>query len=444
MQIPQSPPTLQQLQQNLSSERLMHVLRASLNQTLAEYWHWDDLRRRQAPEGLNLNEWWLGIKFQRQAQYRFVSLKDLRDQPFCYFTTDPMLAVLHEIDMRAGGSVGMPDQVTNPETRNQYHVSSLMEEAITSSQLEGAATTREVAREMLRANRRPCDESERMILNNYLTMRQLAEWKNEPLTQKLVFDIHRLITKGTLKDESAAGRFRRADKPIHVVDDSTGEALHIPPPASQLTERMRLMCDFANADNGGESFLHPVMRAIILHFWLAYDHPFEDGNGRTARALFYWMMLRRGFWLFEFLSISQFLVKAPVQYAWSFLFTETDGNDLNYFILHQLKVIRQAVDALHAYIDRKTREMQEISARLRRFGELNYRQEAVLNRAIRHPGTVFTIESHRASHDVVYQTARTDLDELVTHKFLIKRKRGKVFVFEAAPDLNAKLAKPGK
>jgi Fic family protein len=61
---------------------------------------------------------------------------------------------------------------------------------------------------------------------------------------------------------------------------------------------------------------------------LGYEHPFEDGNGRTARALFYWSMLNQGFWLTEFLTVSKILRKAPAKYARSFLYTEQDSNDL--------------------------------------------------------------------------------------------------------------------
>jgi len=56
---------------------------------------------------------------------------------------------------------------------------------------------------------------------------------------------------------------------------------------------MEAMCAFVNGRDT-EPFIHPAIRAMILHFWLAYDHPFVDGNGRTARALFYWAMLRPG------------------------------------------------------------------------------------------------------------------------------------------------------
>jgi len=405
----------------------------------SSYYHWDELRHRNPPSGFTKEQWWSAIKLARKGQYQSLPLLDLKGIPFQFFSTDEILATLHNIDMRAGGTVEMPEQVTNSDTRDQYYVSSLMDEAITSSQLEGAATTREIARQMLRTNRPPRDKDERMILNNYLTMRKLADWKKQPLTPDLVFEIHRLITVDTFDDPGAVGRFRTKEELICVEDVETGESLHTPPAANELPERMKALCAFANADESQRPFIHPVLRAILLHFWLAYDHPFKDGNGRTARALFYWFMLRRGYWMFQFISISQFLVKAPAQYGKAFLFTETDDNDLNYFILHQISVIQKAVHELHRYIERKSAEIRQLSSDLRGVGELNHRQEAILNRAVRHPGTIFTVESHKRSHEIAYATARADLLGLQALGLLNKRKRGKGFVFEAALDLNVRL-----
>ncbi len=210
-------------------------------------------------------------------------------------------------------------------------VRSLIEEVITSSQLEGAVTTREVAKKMLREDRRPSNRSEQMIVNNYHTMNHILTLKDQPLTKEPVFEIHREISEGTLNISDGAGRFRRKDEDINVSDiDGTG--FHTPPPAEELESRMNAMCDFANGKTP-EGFLHPVIRAIVLHFWLAYNHPFVDGNGRTARALFYRQMLYSNYWMFEFISISQFLRKAPTRYAMAFLHTETDENDLTYFII---------------------------------------------------------------------------------------------------------------
>jgi Fic family protein len=199
------------------------------------------------------------------------------------------------------------------------------------------------------------------------------------------------------------------------------------------------MCDFANMKIPN-FFIHPVIRSIILHFWLAYDHPFVDGNGRTARALFYWSMLRHGYWLCEYISISRVLRKAPARYARSFLFTETDDNDLTYFILEQLNVLDKAVDELHRYLRRKATQLQTLERELRGVLSLNYRQRSLVSHALRHPHQLYTFESHRTSHNISYQTSRTDLLDLHEKGLLLKSKRGKALVFEAVQDLEGRLS----
>ncbi len=206
---------------------------------------------------------------------------------------DTVLEAAHRIDQLASGRIGLSDVVTNPATRDRYMVSSLMEEAISSSQLEGASTSRRVAKEMIRSGRAPRNKSERMIFNNYRAMHSVREQRHEKLTPTLIFELHRLVTDGTLDDPMDAGRLEPPDGERVQVFSPEGELLHTPPPAEQLPARMEALCTFANGEEA-VGFLHPVVRAIIVHFWLAYDHPFADGNGRTARALFYWSMLSQG------------------------------------------------------------------------------------------------------------------------------------------------------
>jgi len=150
-------------------------------------------------------------------------------------------------------------------------------------------------------------------------------------------------------------------------------------------------------------------------------------------------MLHQGFWLFEFISISNSLVKAPAQYARAFLFTETDENDLNYFILHQADVIRRAIAELHAYFDRKQEETKTAEIHLRVLRQLNHRQQALIIHALRHPEQEYSIESHRLSHGVAYATARADLLDLRRMGLLEQGTRGKAMVFEPAHDLAKKL-----
>jgi Fic family protein len=218
------------------------------------------------------------------------------------------------------------------------------------------------------------------------------------------------------------------------------EIFHDPPPAQQLRERMDAMCDFANSKTPS-GFIHPVIRSTILHFWLAYDHPFVDGNGRTARALFYWSMLRHNFWLFEFISISQIIRKAPAKYGRAFLYTETDDNDLTYFILYHLDVIRRAIKELHEYIKRKTEQLQTIEHKVRGMAALNHRQRALISHALRHPYQQYTIRSHQVSHNVVYQTSRLDLFDLELRGLLKCHKAGRMWRFTPVEGLEEKLAK---
>lgn len=401
------------------------------------YMHWDKLRRLEPPQGLSHEDWWFGLKLQRERLYETLPLQDEQNRPFKFAVVPPIPQRLHEIDQGGGGIIQMPEQVLNPDTRDRYYVASLMQEAITSSQLEGAATTRKVAKEMLRTGRAPRDRSERMIFNNYRTMRRIAELKDVPLTKEIVFELHQVITNETLSHADEAGRFRTNNEPVRVYDEEN-QVLHNPPPADQLERRMRSMCEFANVESPS-AFVHPVIRSIALHFWLAYDHPFVDGNGRVARALFYWSMLKHGYWLAEFVSISEILVRAPSKYGRAFLYTETDDNDLTYFILFHLDVLVRAIGELHKYVQKKSDEVRALDRMLQRTSHLNHRQRALVSHAIRHPETVYTIESHRSSHDVVYQTARTDLLQLVDHGLLEGGKIGKTWYFRAVPDLQSKL-----
>jgi Fic family protein len=446
MKRPVAPPDLQTIANRLAGQggdRLLHVVLASIGPAPSgQYRHWDTLRHLTPPEGFSADEWWFAIKAARRKAYQTLPLRSTQQVSFVYALPGAALAMVHRVDTDAAGSIAAPGEVTNPQTRDTYLFKSLVEESITSSQLEGASTTRKVAKEMLQTGRAPRNRSEQMILNNYEAMQFIRRFRREPLTPGIVLELQRILTAGTLDDPSAAGRLRTADEIIHV-EDETGTTLHIPPKAADLTGRMHAMCAFANNRDDGE-FVHPVIRAIMLHFWLAYDHPFVDGNGRTARAVFYWSMASQGYWLCEFLSISRILKNARARYSRSFLYTETDEYDATYFILSQLRVLIQAIDDLHAYLQRRTarvRDTEEVIASPALRARLNHRQLSLLTRALRRDDTIYTIESHRRSHNVSYATSRGDLLRLNALGLLEQSKRGHAFAFIAPPDLRRRLSK---
>lgn len=408
-----------------------------------KYLHWDELRRRPAPEGLTHAEWWAAVTLSRVSLFQPLPLLDKQGAPFVFATPSPVVIDLHHIDRDAAGHIRATTGAPLQADSQRYLIGSLIEEAITSSQLEGASTTRKVAATMLRSGRKPRDLSEKMIFNNYQAMEHLRSLRDVKLTPGHVLELHRILTEDTLENAEDAGRYRRDDE-VHVVDVRDNTALHVPPSHAELPDRMQRLCDFANADEVSLPFVHPVLRAILLHFMVGYDHPFADGNGRTARALFYWSMARSSYWLMEYTSISHILRKAPAQYMRAYLHTETDKNDTTYFLLHQLQTIRQAIAALHEYVARKSREQMETerllasSPNLR--GRFNHRQTALLNHALRNAGEAYRVDAHQRSHAVVYQTARRDLLELEALGLLEKTRQGNAFIFFAPADLRERLA----
>ena len=406
-----------------------------------KYYHWDKLRHLQPPEGLTVEEWWHLIKVSRNAISKPIPHTDKRGKSFVYCEPDTVRRMLHQIDIHGGGELKATAQVSNPHSRDMYLINSLIEEAITSSQLEGAATTRKVAKAMLREQRDPRDHSERMIFNNYHAMQFIKENAQQDLSPQLIYELHSILTEGTLKDPDAVGRPRQNDD-IYVCDGRDQTILHEPPKYTELPERIMNLCRFANAEIG-EEFTHPVVKAILLHFILAYDHPFVDGNGRTARALFYWSMMKQNYWTVEFISISRILKKGFAQYGRAYLYTETDGNDVTYFVVHQLGVICRAIKELHAYLRAKSDEMQKTERLLSKSPQvrklLNYRQIALLSRALKSPESYYSVKSHGGAHGVTYETARTDLLKLEKLELLTKSKVGNEFVFAPVPDLQHEL-----
>lgn len=445
----EAAPQIPELLDGVPADEMGETLAASFRGAEAtdRYLHWDKLRRLPPGDGIALERRWLQLKLARAGETRWLPLADTEGASFGFTLPDLVLRHLHHIDQHAGGEVAMDEAVTSPgEARKRFLVNSLIEEAIRSSQLEGATTERRVAEQLIRSGREPQNRSERMIVNNYRAIEFMREEMGSELTPEAVLQLHRILTEGTLDDPTAAGRLQRADEERVAVyyQDEDAQPIHRPPPAEQLPARMERMCEFANEAEDGESFVHPVVRSILLHFWLGYDHPFVDGNGRTARILFFWSMRRRGYWLAEYLPISRLIRNAPSRYARAFLEAETDGGDTTYFLVHQLRLLERAIEDVHVYVRRKTEEVRKVERLLRGDDGLNGRQLALLTAAIRDPGGSYSFDGHAASHRVSHETARSDLRQLVDRGLLSERRVGRRYLFHPAPDLPERLKESGR
>lgn len=396
-------------------------LQSLINKACDQYFYWSDVYRRM-PAGLGIKpeEMWAYLKLGRRTNRKLSPINDKEGAPFTYWIPDCLLRNISDIDKWSGGQIITNEPVGLP-SKERYILNSLMDEAIASSQLEGASTEHRVAKEMLRSGRRPTNKNERMIFNNWKAMGYIREHVKAELTVDMLCELQSVLTEDTLDDPGESGKLRTADDIFVYYKD---EIVHVPPKAETLNERLGRLCYFANKDDEN-NWIHPVVKGAMIHFWLAYIHPFNDGNGRTARAVMYWYLLSRGYELFQYLSISKHFLRAPGQYVKSYLHTENDDNDLTYFLVYNLTSIRFAIHELRKYLQHKQVEMAQANQLLVSIRGLNPRQKSLIHHSIQHPDIEYTIEVHKNINGIVYETARKDLMALVSKGFLKIEKRGK-------------------
>ncbi|MEK6702319.1 MAG: Fic family protein [Planctomycetota bacterium] len=404
---------------------------------LTKHRPWRTLRHVAKGAGLDPVELWRVAKLERLATWRNIGLDMSGGRPFGYCLGPQLSEPLHRID-RATGAGGL---LLDESHRTRLELKALIDEAVESSLIEGAATTRKDAVEMLRARRMPLTHGERMVANNYRAMQEIKGWLARPLSKAVLLELQTILTTGTLKSEGESGRFRRPDESVRVVDERTQEDIFVPPPAELLDARIERLCAFANMDHSGENFIHPVVKACILHFMIGYEHPFVDGNGRTARAVFYWFALRNGYRIFEYIPISEKIRKGFARYPQAYIDTELDDGDLTYFILYKLDIIEQSLDALSEHLKHEEERIVRSEDLLKLNKGLRLRQRILLEHALRHPMQRYTVKSHAAANGLSLNTSRADLQGLARLKLLVVEKDGREVIYRPAPGLADRVAK---
>lgn len=375
------------------------------------YEYWDKVKYKDTSSlGISAQTLWSYVKVSRIKSWMVVWEK----YGIKLGVTNQMQRLCHEFDMLFGSFWETDDSSAKEKT--YYLASSLMEEAIYSSKMEGASTTRVKAKEMLKKSISPKGKSQQMIVNNYRTIQYISEHKNEPLTEEGLRYIHKLMTENTLENAQDAGRFRTKEDNVVVEEELTHEVVHTPPPAEDLPDFVRDLCVFFNT-NDDRKFIHPIIKGIIVHFMVAYMHPFVDGNGRTARTLFYWYMLKEKYWLTEYMSISRIIAESKRSYEKSFLYTECDDKDLGYFVTYNLRALQLSFEQLKQYIERKQNEKKAANAFIM-IGGINERQAQIIHYFQTNPDAVVTVKEMQDRFIITQMTARRDLTELVENGYL--------------------------
>lgn len=444
----ESPPELIDISQyNNNKQFLDYVSKYQAVDQKGRYLHWNEFKWR-IDETDNKVMAWHATKFNRRVLLKQIELLDKKNNKFQFCIPESLQSKLYQITKRIGsGGKNISNTKAASDIQETFLVSSLlMEEAISSAQLEGANTTRRIAKDMLETERPPKNEDEQMVINNFLLMKEAKNRCNEPLSIELILDFHRIATLGTTKNSVIPGEFRQDDD-VCIADGLEGTIVHQPPDFIKIPSRMKTLCEFTNNEHASVDstiFIEPIVKAIILHFMIGYEHPFADGNGRTARALFYWFLLKSGYQLFEYIPISKLLKKAPIKYGSSYLRTETDDNDLTYFIYYQVEIILRAINEFVDYLKLKTQEYYELmdwfeNSKIN--SNLNNAQRIIIKKAVKNPGRVFTVKEIKNDFGVVENTARDYLNRLVKLKLLAKSKDGRTTLYIAPANLKEKLTK---
>lgn len=414
------------IQNELTSDEIGKI---SMLAEKGEYYSWNDLKYRVSDT--DPKKIWNILKYARRLSSIHLPFEGL---DLFYVQTPEISRELYLCDRNISKIISHGKK--SSDSLSEYMTRAISEEAIFSSRLEGASTTESAAKNMLRKNIAPKNKDERMIVNNHLAMQFIRTKKDEPLTPEFICGIQKIVTENTLKSESQSGVLRKSDDVI-VVDNRTGKLIHSPPKAERIPELIQNLCDFVNRDfqkTDDDEFIHPLITAIAIHFLIGYIHPFYDGNGRTARTLFYWYVLSSGYDIFQYLPISKIITQSPSKYRDAYIETEEDEFDLTYFILYNIRCIRKSRKELIENLEHEDEKKSSIAKVIEQLSDVNNRQKRVLGYMTEHKDELVTIPEISKQFGVAYQTARTDLIHLTDSKYLIMKKRSREFVYSVSSE----------
>lgn len=400
-----------------------------------KYLFWDKARFYKAPTGYTIEEAWLTARIIRKIGSVRSPVLDQNGETYTYIRAGHFDKLLHHIDLGIGGKF-LVHASTNDE-RQRYLSRGIIEEAIASSQLEGANTSRQYAKKMIAERIKPRNTSEKMILNNYHTMNYIeTDLKKQDLSIDLLCEIHRELTMDTLEDPEDVGRVRAHGDGINVIYEE--KIAHRGAERAFLDEQLPKLVAYANDDT---EFIHPIIKASILHFWIGYLHPFADGNGRLARTIFYWYLFKHEYWGVAFLPISMVIKRARAQYAYSYLYAEQGGKDITYFIDFSIRKLMVAMNEFNDYIETLLVENDSIDRHLKEYPPLNERQKQVLYYVSKDTSHYTTETSHRTLNDIAKGTSRTDLHKLRDLGLLHPVREGKMIKYFASTKLQDTIRK---
>ncbi|MBQ4553181.1 MAG: Fic family protein [Clostridia bacterium] len=359
-----------------------------------------------------ISQFWPALQSARKKLAIKLPLPDQSGNPFWFVLNQ---SIEQQCDKVA--EMARRDAVFDAPVFEAMVENAVIDEAVFSSMIEGAFTSREEAAKFIRNRKQPANKSEHMIKNNYDALTYALEHLNEPITEQTIIEIARIVTRNAA--EVAVESYRA--EPVYVTGRET--VVYTPPEAKKVPAMMRALVQFIQT-----SELHPVLKACIAHFYFVYVHPFGDGNGRTARALSYMMLIQSGYEFFRYFSISNLVSDERGKYYRSMVNVEEDDGDMTYFIDFYSSMLSRSVIKMEDHLTHHVlaeQRLKELQAR----GDLNSRQLAGAKWLLEGTGGSVTVETWKKRYKVVQETARRDLMKLCDIGVLTKAMEGRKAVF---------------
>jgi len=378
-----------------------------------DYLYWDKIKYKKIPRWIQNNQelWWY-IKFMRNLNY-ITPISTENWDFFKFWELQFSKELLHEIDKNASWTFFTSFSETD---RKIFVANWMLEEAISSSQLEWASTTTKNAEKMIKESRKPINKDEQMIMNNYQAINYIKnDLVNKDLEESDLLYLQIILTKDTLKNKDEEWRFRTDKDPIIV--EFERKIAHIPPVEKKLKKDIKQFLDFANNKWKFNTFVHPIIKAIIIHFWIWYLHPFCDWNWRTARWLFYWYVLKNDYFGFSYMPLSTAIKNSKIDYAKSYIYSEQDDLDITYFINYNLRKIKIAKEKFEKDVKEKFKKNHNSFKQLSHLN-LNDRQIKLISYFLDNKDSFTNTKIHQNYYNISKKTSISDLKNLETKWFI--------------------------
>jgi Fic family protein len=276
-----------------------------------------------------------------------------------------------------------------------------------STHIEGTALSLDQAKDILagKAVRGVDINDKRELLNYKRAMDFISRYlgKEDPVTEGLIRELHKLLVKGVRGDKAEPGQYRKVQN--YVVNSRTREVIYTPPSALEVPHLMRELVEWLNT----QEELSPVLIAGVAQFQFVHIHPFLDGNGRTARLLSTLILYKTGYDFKRLFTISEYYDKdRPAYYQAIQSVRQKDMHMtgwLEYFV--------EGLQSQMAEIQQKGKQLikqDEKFQKIRKNG-LSIRQEKAIKH-IFHCGKI-TANEYQKVAACIRRTAQRDLDKLV-------------------------------